>query len=271
MNKSFTESAVLSASLLGIGSNATRFSDGNDTTNSNCHACLTSVVTNPEINILSDCNINEIHLNFFPPSATYIKSSTSAYPSSQVDLNPRSILNIDVHEKVRQKIIGDMESTEDKRKMSLGYFSHIALRRCDDSILNISIGNSSKITKRHKKNSWFLRRLWKFSHKRKSSTHKSSRWYFSPQLNKDDVYRLSTGSLNFLNDELIISINKRNYNDNQRRVSFEKIKHNNENQQPSEQVSRDFLVEFTKNNTDDGANELDCYMDEIKRRENGMF
>jgi hypothetical protein len=270
MNKSFAEGAGLSASLLGVGSNSNRFSDGNDTTN--CHACLSTKATNPGINILSDCNINEIHLNIFPPSATYVRDPSSVYLSSQVEGTPRSFLNIDIHEKAAQKIIGVTESTEERRKVSLGYFSHISLRRCDDSILNISIGNSSKITKRHKRSSWMLGRLWKFSPKRKSPKHKHSRWAFSPQLNKDDIYRLSSGSLNFLNDELLISINKRNYVDNHRRFSIERNKLDDDTSaRQTNQIGRDFPVEYLRNHVEDGANELDCYMDEIKRRENGMF
>lgn len=266
MNKSFVEGTGISPSLLGFGLNVNRSSDGNDTTN--CHACLSSKQI-PEINILSDCNINEIHLNIFPPSATYVKESLSAYSgSSQVDVNPCSFLNIDVHEKPRQKIIGVTESTEDKQKVSSGYFSHISLRRYDDSILNISIGNSSKITKRHKRNSWIFRRLWKFSSRRKSPKHANAKWFFSPHLNKDDIYRLSNGSLNFLNDELLISINRRNY-DNHRRTSFDKSKLYREKQfEQTKPIIQDFRIE---NKLNDDADELDCYMDEIKRRENGMF
>jgi hypothetical protein len=267
MNKSYTENGSLAASLLGVGSNPqNRLSDGNDTTN--CHACLSNKATTPEINILSDCNINEIHLNIFPPSATYIKNPSSAY---QVETTPRSFLNIDIHEKSNPKFIGVTESREEKRKLSFGYFSHISLRRSDDSILNISIGNSSKITKRHKKNSWIFGRLWRFSHKRKSPTHKNTRWFFGSPLNKDDIHRLSSGSINFLNDELLISINRKFYGDIRRPSCDSKNLSNGFSLRQAELIRRNFPNESSQSNIEDGANELDCYMNEIKRRENEMF
>lgn len=222
---------------------------------------------------MSDCNINEIHLKIFPPSATYVKDPSSAYLNSQAESNPRSFLNIDVHE-MNQKVINGEEAVESKQKVSFGYFPNISLRRSDDSILHISIGNSSKITKRHKKNSWLVAKLWRFSHKGKSQRRKKSKWFFSPKLNKDDVYRLSSGSLNLMNDEMLISINKQNYSD-YRRPSCDTTKHHNEIENKQlKLIGRDLPDVFPKSNGGDcenGANELDCYMNEIKRRERKCF
>lgn len=247
-----------------MGSSGVRFPDVNDSTN--CHACLSAKVTNSKINILSDCNINEIHLNIFPPSATYVKEPKNAYTSthsSQTDEKTCNYLNIDVHENVNLKTINRAESIEERRKMSLGEYSQISIKRCD-SLLHISIGNSSKITKRHKRNSWLFANLWKFPRKTKSLSQRKG--FFSPQLNKDGIYRLSDRSLNVVNDELMISINKRKFAEYRAADNF--MPHNDGLQQ-LQPIEREVCGNFLKSNDDveHGANELDCYMNEIKRRE----
>lgn len=263
LTKAFNENAIKSPSLIGMGSFAQRFPDGSDLTN--CHACLSSKVTNAKINIMSDCNINEIHLNIFPPSATYVKDPKNGCTnSSQVDDLPQSYLSIDVHEKTNQKNIKDSEASDGKRKVSLGSFSHISLKRCD-SILHISIGNSSKITKRHKRNSWLFANLWKFAHKRKSLSQRKG--FFSPQLSNDGIYRLSDRSLNLMNDNLMISINKRNFSDSSPSDNF--TLHNDAFHNQNTLHNRDVSGNYRKNSdeVEIGANELDYYMSEIKRRE----
>lgn len=244
-----------------MGSSGVRFPDVNDSTN--CQACLSTKVTNSKINILSDCNINEIHLNIFPPSATYVKEAKNAYThNSQADDLPCSYLNIDVHERKNLKTISRADTIDEKRKMSLGEYSHISIKRCD-SLLHISIGNSSKITKRHKRNSWLFANLWKFPRKTKSLSQRKG--FFSPQLSKNGTYRLSDRSLNVVNDELMISINKRNLGEFRASDNF--IPHSDGHQ--PQLIEREVCSNFLKSNDDDehGANELDCYMNEIKRRE----
>lgn len=267
LNKSFNDNAAKSPSFLVLGSSTLRFPEGSDKTN--CQACLSSKVTNSEINILSDCNINEIHLNIFPPSAAYVKDPQSAQINKrQVNETPQNYLNIDVHDKPNLRTINDKDPYEVRRKTSLGYFSHISLKRCD-SILHISIGNSSKITKRHKRKSWILAKLWKLSHKKKSASKRQS--FLSPQLNKDDIFRLSDRSLNIVNDELMITINNRVHNVNNTCSSSDNFNSYSDAQQRQLKViDRDFAENFIADNVDmdnDGANELDCYMNEIKRRE----
>lgn len=220
---------------------------------SNCHACLSAKVTSSEINILSGYNINEIRLNIFPPSAKYVKDPSTCTTNNQADKISQSHLNIDVYEKMNEKV-----TTESKRKVSLGYLSHISLKRCD-SILHISIGNSSKITKRHKKNSWLFAKWWKLSNKRKSPSNR--KYFFSPQLNKDGIFRLSGGSLNLINDELMISINSQNHGDLKGSASSATDGHRSQ----LNHISSDY--NDTLQPSSDGANELDYYMNEIKRRE----
>jgi hypothetical protein len=162
------------------------------------------------------------------------------------------------------------DDIESKRKV-MGYFPNISFRRSDDNILHISIGNSSKITKRHKKKSWLFAKLWRLSHKKKSPRHK---WFFSHELSKDDAYRLSHGSLNLVNEEMLISINKRKYSDHRRRASYEKIKQSNETQHRQlKLIGRNFPHEFPDSEfpNKNADNELDCYMDEIKQREMKCF
>lgn len=245
-----------------MGSFSQRFPDGSDMTN--CHACLSSRATNAKINILSDCNINEIHLNIFPPSATYVKETQNTHKSSQVDDTLHSYLNIDVHKKINQKGIREPEGFEGRRKVSLGGFSHISLQR-SDSILHISIGNSSKVTKRHKRSSWLFANLWKFANKRKSMSQRKG--FFSPQLSKDGIYRLSDRSLNLMNDNLMISINKRSFSECSASDNF--MLHNDSLYKQNMLYDRDVSGNFGKSSDDVeiGANELDYYMSEIKRRE----
>jgi hypothetical protein len=248
--------------MMGMGSSmgALRFSDPNDM--ANCHACLATKITNSKINIFSDCNINEIHLNIFPPTATYVKDGKAGLASSSVDdFPPRNCLNIDVHEKRNQKVVSGTEKVEAKRKMSTSSYSHISFKRCD-SILHISIGNSSKIIKRHKRQSWLFANLWKFSHKRKSPLRR--RCLFSPELNRDNIYQLNDRSLNLVNDELMITINNQSYSHNQPTTSSSVSTHN---QCYQKQMERELSENFCNSNDEIGANELDCYMNEIKRRE----
>lgn len=210
---------------------------------------------------MSDCNINEIHLNIFPPSATYVKEPQGTFASSTLGDDGafgKNILNIDVHEKANQTGTSGREFVEAKRRMSTSCFSHISLKRCD-SILHISIGNSSKITKRHKRNSWLLSKIWKLSHKKKSPNR--PKCFFSPQIHKDGVFRLSNGSLNLVNDELMISINNHHgYN-----LCTSSLRDGLQRQL----IERDLPSDYSKSNDEieNGANELDCYMNEIKRRE----
>lgn len=256
--KGFNDISIKSPSL---SPNVGCFSEAND------HTFVLTRLTSSKINIVSDCNINEIHLNIFPPSAVYTKepqntfaTSSSSQPDGEI---PRGCLNIDVHETANQKNVA--ESGEQKRKMSLGYFSHISLKR-NDSFLHISIGNSSKITKRHKRNSWLFANLWKFSRKRKAASHRNI--FFSPQITKDGVYRLSSRSLNLVNDELMISINKRNCGDPS--TSADNFTPHNESGKHLRFIERDLSESSFPHSYDgleNGANELDCYMNEIKRRE----
>jgi hypothetical protein len=266
LNKTLIENAIKSPSLVGMGSTALRYSDGNDSTN--CHACLSTRVSSSKINIFSDCNINEIHLNIFPPTAKYVKETKSVYINNSLpeETIPNSFLSINVHERKNQKVINGLEKGEGKRKTSLNNFSHISFKRCD-SILHISIGNSSKISKRHKRHSWHLANLWKFSHKRKSSSQ--SKCFFSPKLNKDGIHRLSDRSLNLFNDELMITVNKQNYGDADGLPSTSSVTTAHNDCYHRFTKERD-LSESLLNGSDGleiGANELDYYMSEIKQRE----
>jgi hypothetical protein len=214
------------------------------------HDCLTTKVTHSKMNILSDCNINEIHLNIFPPSATYVKEALNTATQGVVYDDHHNYLNIDVHERLNPKAIrAGKEASEGKRKTSIGYFPHISVKRCD-SLLHISIGNSSKITKRQKKNSWLFAKFFRLPFKRKSTRRGC---FLTPEKYKDDSYRLSNGSLNLINEVMMISINR-----HRSRQAPVNVARHHEN--------------FPKDNDNDieienGANELDFYMNEIKRRE----
>lgn len=241
-----------------------RFTDGNDS--ANCHACLSTKVTNAGIKILSDCNINEIHLNIFPASATYVvKEPLNAYMNSRkVDDVPNSYLNINVHNRVNQKILNSIETNDNRRRMSFESSTHISLKRCD-SLLHISIGKNSKVIKRHKRKSWLFANLWKLTNRKRSPGQRNG--FRSPQHSRDSVYRLSDGSLNFVNDELMICLKKKSFGECTSSDNF--VLHNDGHQNQQKLIEREMSENLRKRNEEDenGANELDCYMNEIKRRE----
>lgn len=240
----------------GVGSSTLRFFEGNDA--KNCHSCLTAKVNRSNINIFSGSNINEIHLNIFPPSVTYVKETIHACAGTSQAEEKVGCLNIDVREKLNQKSISEAtEPAEAKRKVSQGYVSQVSVKRCD-SILHISIGNSSKITKRHKRNPWMFANVWKLLRRKKSLAQRKCS--FGSQFSGENVHRLSSRSLNVLNDDLIISINKRNYGDIH---PFHGSMSRDDYSKPNS-TSGDFVE---SGEIENGANELDCYMNEIKRRE----
>lgn len=270
-----------------------------------CNACLSTKIAGPEISVYPDCFISEIQLNIFPPSVTYTASkaaTTSSSTSSSSSQPPQGknqshkfstsnhsnskdnntmtaaatmattslsghYLSIDVHEnnKLQSFMPNDVSCEPDGRESSsgggvekpVGIFSHISFKR-SDSILHISIGNSSKIVKRNKrKRKWFFAKLCKFS--RKTKRNESNReMYVSPQAcnshdNNKGVYHLNnTQGLNIANDSLIITINSKSHGanataDNDTHVNSFRI------------LEGDLVC---------GANELDFYMNEIKKREN---
>ncbi|CRK94985.1 CLUMA_CG008473, isoform A, partial [Clunio marinus] len=96
INKSF-DTFAKSPSLFAMGPSNARFSESIESTN--CHTYLTTKITNSEINISSECNINEIHLNIFPPSATYIKEPPNIFgcQSDEKSLDrSQNYVNIDI-------------------------------------------------------------------------------------------------------------------------------------------------------------------------------
>jgi hypothetical protein len=260
--------------------------------NENDIASLTKMVRGgSEINVFSDGYIQEIQLNFYPPSAQY---STSHHQCYAVEKNARckycgscnnassvgggneeeNCLSIDVLQEATNSISGgsksgnssgyggmnDSEGEESQKKATNhGNFSHIAFKR-SDSILHISIGNSSKVLKRRKRHRWIFTKLYKLSRKgsgsegRKSSSKES---YNSPESSSKDgsIFHLNNMSgLNMINDNIVISINKKSRSTTQ---------HNNEICQ------NQFRSILNGDMIHGGANELDLYMNEIKMREMG--
>ncbi|KAG5670529.1 hypothetical protein PVAND_000787 [Polypedilum vanderplanki] len=277
MSKYYSENFNKSPSIIEMGSvvvssttlSASRFANNMNNENSltkSCNACLsTKVVGSEEINVFPHCLINEIQLNIFPPSVAYTKPQpTSTLPSggtnqqknyyNNVDNSTLSgnCLNIDVHENNK---LHDGACNENREK-SVGNFSHISFKR-SDSILHISIGNSSKIIKRNKlkRRRWFFTKLYKLSRK-----SKRDKMCLSPQCccaqNKCDSYHLNnTQSLSIVNDNLVITINKKS-----NAANSVTIDSNNDSHVNSFRILDGDLAY--------GANELDFYMNEIKKREN---
>lgn len=254
-----------------------------------------------EINVFSDGYIQEIQLNFYPPSALYSAShhqchNTATEKSSRCKYcgscnittsggggggEEENCLSIDVIQEATNSIGGgsksgnssgyggmnDSDGEESQKKAATsqpggGNFSHIAFKR-SDSILHISIGNSSKVMKRRKKHRWIFTKLYKLSKKKSSSGSNSSEAkksssrdsFSSPETTKDGkIFHLNNMSgLNMINDNIVISINRK----------ARSTKHNNEICQ------NQFRSILTGDMVHGGANELDLYMNELKMREMG--
>jgi hypothetical protein len=250
--------------MTAVSATSSRFANNMNNDNcltKSCNACLSTKVIGPEeINVYPDCLINEIQLNIFPPSATFTKASTSIaggggknqqknyYDNVDNSAPQGNCLSIDVFENKKC----NESSREDK---SVGSFSHISFKR-SDSILHISIGNSSKIIKRNKrKRRWFFTKLYKLS--RRSSTTKDE-MYLSPQCccaqERCGSYHLNNAqSLNIVNDSLVITINKKSH------AANNTMTENESHVNSFRMLDGDLAY---------GANELDFYMNEIKKREN---
>jgi hypothetical protein len=112
--------------------------------------------------------------------------------------------------------------------------------------------------KRKKKKTWLFAKFLRLPYKRKSNRRAC---FLSPQIDKDSSYSLSSGSLNLINENMMISINQHN----SRQVSTSDYAASHQKGQ-REQIERD-LIEKDNEEIENGANELDYYMNEIKRKE----
>lgn len=228
---------------------------------------LSTKITGSEINLFSDSCISEIQLNIFPPSALYTPRLTSQKQDkprmnnahNESPLTAGNCLSIDVHENKLHALLNEM-CNENKQRSGIGSFSHISFKK-RDSILHITIGSSSKIIKKSKqKRRWLFAKLNKLS-RRSSGKRDNNQKYLDSKFGSRErgvnenssIYHISdTDNLNIVNDNLVITVNKKPCERNQN--------HNNDNNQ--------FNRVFEDGDIDYGANELDFYMNEIKKREN---
>jgi hypothetical protein len=263
--------------IIEMGSSATsRFPNAineNEEMAKNCNTCLSTKIAGSEINLFPDYYINEIQLNIFPPSAMYTARAAASTVQgknrtnnlcdgnsgggSVSPLRTVNCLSIDVHENKLHTLFNDVCGETKDNEDAVGNFSHISFKK-RDSILHISIGNSSKIMKRSKhKRRWFFAKFYKMSRKSKKD---KNQMFLSSQFgsrdgnvneNDDSTYHLNhTESLNIVNDNLVITINKKSH------------ENNHENHIDNNQLR------IFEGDLDYGANELDFYMNEIKKREN---
>ena len=273
LNKYYTEHFGKTLPIIEMGSSATsRFPNAineDEEMTKNCNTCLSTKIIGSEINLFPDYYINEIQLNIFPPSASYTaRTATTIQGKNRTNnqceggggggsvspLRTVNCLSIDVHENKLHTLLNDVcgETKDD----AVGNFSHISFKK-RDSILHISIGHSSKIMKRSKhKRRWFFAKFYKTS--RKSKKEKNQMFLNSKFGSRDgninennSTYHLNhTESLNIVNDNLVITINKKSHENNH-------ANHIDNNQ-----------LRIFERDLDYGANELDFYMNEIKKREN---
>lgn len=232
-------------------------------------ACLSKVVSGSEINIYSDECVQEIQLKIFPPSAAYAAAHPHCHArckycgnaAGEVGVEKANCLSIDVIQEGTNSSKsgsslgsnggGSSAGVNESEPMSpakslQAQFSHIAFRRTS-SILHISIGNSSKIMKRRRrKRQWIFSRLFRSKKECCSPDGKS-------------LHLSSLSALNVINDNMIISINKKNRLATTAASAYQQ---NNELYQNQLRSILDGDLEY-------GANELDFYMNEIKSREMG--
>ena len=221
--------------------------------NENDDACLSKVVSESgRVNIYPNENVQEIQLNIFPPSASYTtatrcqnyaESMSRCANHNECSEESANCLSIDVRQESDSS--EGRESSDCQGKLLQGPFSHIVFKR-SNSILHISIGNSSKITKRKKKmRKWIFTKI--FSNRKESE-----------MLDGKNLPLSNMNAVRVINDGLIICINKKN------RLSTP-VNSCQQNNEIYQNQLRSFL------DLENGANELDLYMKEIKMREMGWF
>jgi hypothetical protein len=193
------------------------------------YPCLSNA--NSSININTDAEFEEIHLNIF---------TGSKYDGTAQN----KCLNIDIHRK-------DL----DVNKSSLKF----CVEKCN-STLNISIGSHSMIIKKRKKRKMIIlqRIIYLFSHKKKDHEN-----FYSPEICVKEKYNLNNGGVNISNDDLYIAINSAKTKHCDLGKIDDNIAQQNEVIMNSERFFNDVHVFYENNH----SNELDDYMNEIKSRE----
>ncbi|CAO1426928.1 unnamed protein product [Diamesa serratosioi] len=160
--------------------------------------------------------------------------------------------------------------TNSKVNLSSQCNVNVSFQRCD-SILHISIGNSSKVTKRNKNKFGFLSKLRIFSRKRKAK--RQCQMFFTSQIANENTYHMDDDSLNIINDDLMITINKGSQiSEMAVKSTLIQSSHSSVSSAGKEHKSTQSCdVNCNENslhyNFDKMDNELDDYMREIKRRE----
>jgi hypothetical protein len=267
LSKHYTDLFAKSpSSIYEMGTTTSRnFNDINNDCTTKNHVSSSMKMIGSEINVYPDVFINEIQLNIYPPSALYTAKPTTSTTINAMPNNHHgkyddvNCLSIDIHENNNKVPLNESINHDDEGKSLSDNFSHISLKRCD-SILHISIGNSSKIVKRsRRKKRWLFTKLFRLSRTSKN-VKRNNQMYFSPQYGcsdgkeeadgarKDGIYNLNQmEALNVINDNLVITINKK--------------------RRRSETTPVINQLSLFEGDLGYGANELDFYMNEIRKRE----
>lgn len=233
-------------------------------------SCLSAEISKSKIELATDGSLNGIRLNIYPPRATNSLNSDGIRICNNDGSPSRKYLEIDVHEMINDDVVS-FEGNHSRRK-STGHLSFISLKKCD-SLLHITIGNSSKIAKRRKRVSWLFARIWKFSRKENSISNRRERKlsYDSHLLNKHHACLTfeSNGKVNLMNDELMLSIHNKSSSSTSSEMNStnSNAESRNDDNLKSQMMARKFLETLTIDEIENGANELDLYMKEIKFRE----
>lgn len=227
-------------------------------------SCLRAEISKSEIQVVTEGNINGIQLNIFTPRATHSDGNGQyTLNSCGTSENVAQCLAIDVLQKMNDESMM-LSAVENGRRMSSGHFSYISFKKCD-SLLHITIGNTSKIAKRRKRASWLFARILKFSHRKAKRERKSS---YDTQLNKHSSLDTceSNGKLKLMNDELSLEIYNKPSTSSSVTSEMTGSKLCDESLK-TQAIARKFLENLSIDEIENGANELDLYMKEVKRRE----
>lgn len=242
-------------------------------------SCVSAEITNNEIRLITtDKSLNGIHLNIFPPTENSSENANSSAAEreqcSDGNSERQRSLSLDIHEKLFVKSRA-RSYAGDRRLSNAANFTFVSFQR-SDSLLHITIGKSSKITKRRKRISWLFARLLSFSRRRERSNHhhhRNQKFLHESHASVSIQQRLygidgssnsNDGRLKFTNDEMTVAISLR---DESNKSSFEVEEENSKTQSDARKLLESLTVGREDVDIENGANELDLYMNEVRRRE----
>lgn len=223
---------------------------------------VSAEITDNEIRVISDSSMSEIHLNIFSPKAN--DDEVECHDENSL----RQSLSLNVHEMNGKTRKSSFIEGNGRKLSNVDNFTFVSFRK-SDSLLHITIGKSTKITKRRKRISWLFARLFKFSRRR--SNHRNHKFLreshavcLQKQFNGIVDSHLNEGKLKYTNDEMTVTIAVCG---DSNKSSFEIEDENLKTQSVARKLLESLKIDEDDIEIENGANELDLYMSEVRRRE----